>query len=65
MIYGTGSSVAIHFTASGTARDGKPYSNEYAWFFEMSGGKVLRVVAFVDAAAFNELWTRVTPKEVA
>ncbi|QNQ11164.1 nuclear transport factor 2 family protein [Sphingomonas alpina] len=53
--------VVIHFDAAGTARDGKPYVNTYAWFFQMKNGRVIRAAAFFDAIAFNDLWARVTP----
>ena len=49
------------FDASGMARDGKPYANTYAWFFEMREGKVVEASAFFDSLAFNDLWQRVTP----
>jgi uncharacterized protein len=53
--------VIIFFDAAGTARDGKPYSNTYAWFFEMRDGKVVRAWAFFDSLAFNDLWRRLRP----
>jgi uncharacterized protein len=31
-IYAEGGTVIVFFDASGTARDGKPYQNTYAWF---------------------------------
>jgi uncharacterized protein len=55
--------VVILFDARGTARDGKPYVNSYAWFFQMAGGHVAKANAFFDAIAFNDLWTRVAPVE--
>lgn len=58
-----GNRVVIHFDAAGTARDGKPYVNTYAWFFQMQGGRVTRASAFFDAIAFNDLWARVAPDE--
>ncbi|MBC3940069.1 nuclear transport factor 2 family protein [Sphingomonas albertensis] len=58
-----GDRVVIHFDAAGTARDGKPYVNTYAWFFQMRGGRVTRAFAFFDAIAFNDLWARVAPAE--
>jgi len=53
--------VVILFDGRATARDGRPYTNSYAWFFQMKEGRVRRVNAFFDAVAFNELWTRVAP----
>jgi uncharacterized protein len=55
--------VVILFDAAGTARDGLPYTNSYAWFFRMAGGRVVEANAFFDAVAFNDLWARVTPAE--
>jgi uncharacterized protein len=60
-IYADGDTVVALFDASGTARDGKPYANTYAWFLEMRAGKIVRVSAFFDSVAFNEFWTRVSP----
>ncbi|WP_423601804.1 nuclear transport factor 2 family protein [Sphingomonas sp. MS122] len=58
-----GDRVVILFDAQGTARDGKPYVNSYAWFFRMKGGRVVEANAFYDAIAFNELWSRVAASE--
>ena len=58
-IYADGDGVVIFFDARGTARDGKPYVNTYAWFFEMRAGRVIKASAFFDAIEFNDLWTRV------
>lgn len=55
--------VVILFDAAGTARDGKPYANSYAWFFRMDGGLVVEANAFFDAIAFDDLWSRVAPAE--
>ncbi|MFC3077665.1 nuclear transport factor 2 family protein [Phenylobacterium terrae] len=56
-----GDRVIIFFDASGVAKDGVPYANTYAWFWEMRDGRVARAYAFYDSLAFNELWRRVTP----
>jgi uncharacterized protein len=61
-IYADGNAVIIFFDASGTARDGKPYANTYAWFFDMREGKVVKAFAFFDSLEFNEFWQRVTPE---
>ena len=60
-IYADGDTVIIFFDASGTARDGQPYANTYAWFFDMRDGKVIKASAFFDSVEFNEFWQRVTP----
>lgn len=51
----------MFFDASGTAKDEVPYSNTYAWFLELRGGKIVKAHAFFDGVAFNELWSRVKP----
>jgi ketosteroid isomerase-like protein len=60
-IYTDADTVIVFFDATGTARDGKPYVNTYAWFLEMHHERVTSAFAFFDALAFNDLWTRVTP----
>lgn len=60
-IYTDGDTVIVFFDARGTARDGKPYVNTYAWFLDMRDGRVAAASAFFDSLEFNELWTRVTP----
>jgi uncharacterized protein len=60
-IYADGDTVVAHFDARGTARDGKPYVNSYAWILRMRGGQIIEAHAFFDAHAFDDLWTRVEP----
>lgn len=60
-LYADGDAVVIFFDAAGVAKDGKPYTNTYAWFFEMRDGKVVKAAAFFDSLAFNDLWRRVQP----
>jgi ketosteroid isomerase-like protein len=62
-IYADGDAVIIFFDASGLARDGKPYSNTYAWFWEMREGRIVKAHAFFDSIAFNDLWRRVQPAQ--
>jgi uncharacterized protein len=57
--YADGDTVIVFFDAQGTARDGKPYVNTYAWFLELRDGKVVAASAFFDSLEFNELWARV------
>jgi hypothetical protein len=61
-VHSDGDTVIVFFDASGTARDGKVYS--YAWFLDMSDGKVVRASAFFDSLAFNDFWQRVPPGTV-
>jgi uncharacterized protein len=60
-IYAEGDAVIILFDAAATAKDGLPYHNTYAWFFEMEEAKVVKAVAFFDTREFDEFWTRVSP----
>jgi ketosteroid isomerase-like protein len=60
-LHADGDAVIIFFDAAGIARDGKPYTNTYAWFFEMRDGKVIRAHAFFDSLPFNDLWRRLQP----
>ena len=60
-MYADGDIVIVFFDASGTARDGKPYANTYAWFLDLRDGKIVKASAFFDSVAFNELWERVKP----
>jgi ketosteroid isomerase-like protein len=60
-LHADGEAVIIFFDAAGVARDGKPYTNTYAWFFDMRGDKVIRAHAFFDSLPFNDLWRRLQP----
>jgi ketosteroid isomerase-like protein len=61
-LYADRDAVIIFFAASGTARDGKPYANTYAWLLDMHEGKVIRAYTFFDSIGFNDLWSRVKPE---
>ena len=60
-VYADGDTVVVFFDASGTARDGKPYANTYAWFLDLRDGKIVKAFAFFDSVVFNEFWERVKP----
>lgn len=60
-IYADGDTVIAHFDAQGTARDGEPYANSYAWILTLKHGRIVRAFAFFDAKAFDDFWTRVAP----
>lgn len=61
-LYAEGNTVIAFFDAKGTARDGKPYTNTYAWILDMKDGKIVRSNAFFDSIAFNDFWKRVSPR---
>lgn len=58
-LYVDGNTVIAFFDAEGTAKDGEPYKNTYTWYMEFEKEEVIKVVAFLDSIAFNELWQRV------
>ena len=60
-LYADVDTVIVFFDAAGTARDGKPYTNTYAWFMDMRDGRVIRASAFFDSIEFNDFWSRVAP----
>ena len=60
-LYADGDTVIVFFDARGTARDGKPYVNTYAWFLTMRDDGVVKAFAFFDSVEFNAFWTRVAP----
>lgn len=59
---GEGDTVVVLFDAAGVASDGKPYANTYSWHLRLDGGKIASATAFFDSIAFNDLWSRVTPR---
>jgi len=63
-IYGEDDTVIVFFDATGTARDGRPYVNTYAWFLRLAYGKVVSASAFFDSIAFNDLWQRLSADNV-
>nr|WP_229428866.1 nuclear transport factor 2 family protein [Microvirga pudoricolor] len=60
-LYADGDTVVALFDASGTARDGQPYVNTYAWFLRLRDERIVEAHAFFDALAFDDFWRRVTP----
>ena len=60
-LYAEGDTVIAFFDAEGTANDGRPYRNTYAWFLEMHDGRIVRAHAFFDSIAFDDLWHRAKP----
>lgn len=53
--------VVAMWRGTATARDGRPYINSYAWVMTMRDERVVRVTAFLDLVALNELLERVDP----
>ncbi|MGE2715644.1 nuclear transport factor 2 family protein [Mycolicibacterium litorale] len=51
--------LVARWRGTATARDGRPYVNEYAWVMTMEDERVTDVVAYLDMQALDELLTRV------
>ena len=62
-LYADGDMVIALLDASGTARDGKPYTNTYSWYLRMRDGQIVEATAFFDSVDFNDFWTRIAPAE--
>jgi hypothetical protein len=48
-IVSDGDRVMAETRATGERADGKPYSNRYAWAFELRDGKILKVREYMDS----------------
>ena len=61
-VHADGDTVIVVWDGHGITNDGQPYENSYAWIMKMNDGKVIDGTAFYDSISFNELWTRVRPR---
>jgi uncharacterized protein len=61
-IWADGDMVIALWDGAATAGDGRPYRNTYTWYFRMQNGKAIEAIAFLDMQEFNNLWTRVSPR---
>lgn len=61
-LHADGDTVVVVWDGRGTANDGQPYQNSYAWIMELRDGLVVDGTAFYDSISFNDLWTRVPPR---
>jgi hypothetical protein len=61
-IWADGDMVIALWDGEATAGDGRPYRNTYTWYFKMQDGKAIEAIAFLDMQEFNDLWTRVSPR---
>ncbi len=48
-IASNGSLVMVESRGSGHLKDGRPYSNLYAWAFEVNGGKITAIREYMDS----------------
>ena len=60
--WSSGQSVVVEADAVGTTLDRQPYSQAYVFVFEMARGRVSKVTEYLDMAAFNTVWERVSPE---
>lgn len=58
-LYAEGDTVIALFDGEGTALDGKPYKNTYAWFMRMRDGQISEVVGLFDTVEYTDFWTRI------
>jgi len=56
-----GDVVVARWRGTATALDGRPYVNEYAWVMTIRDEQVVRVTAYLDLLALQELLDRVAP----
>lgn len=61
-IWADGDMVIVLWDGAAIAGDGRPYRNTYTWYFRMQDGKAIEAIAFLDMQEFNDLWTRVSPR---
>jgi ketosteroid isomerase-like protein len=58
-VWADGDHVIINWAGSGTARDGQPYANRYAWIFRMRDGRAVEATAFLDLAPYDDVLRRI------
>ena len=61
-VHADGDTVIVVWDGRGIANDDQPYENSYAWIMKMRDGHVIDGTAFYDSISFNDLWTRVQPR---
>ena len=55
-IYAEDDMVIVRFDATATARDGRPYRNNYAWFLRIKEDRIIEGTAFFDTPTYDALW---------
>ncbi|MGM3388254.1 nuclear transport factor 2 family protein [Stutzerimonas stutzeri] len=58
-VWADGDHVVIQWDGAGVAKDGQPYSNSYAWIFEMRNGKATEVTAYLDLGRYDDVLRRI------
>ncbi|MDM1293953.1 nuclear transport factor 2 family protein [Sphingobacterium sp. N143] len=51
--------VIVLWDGEAVALDGRPYRSSYSWYMHMKGGKIIKVVAFLDGIEFEDIMKRI------
>lgn len=58
-VYADGDDVIVWWDGTATAKDNRPYRNTYCWIMTLKNGRITRVVAFLDLAAYTDVFNRI------
>lgn len=58
-IWADGDHVIVNWEGAGTAQDGQPYANSYAWILRMQDGQAVEVTAFLDLVPYDDVLRRI------
>jgi ketosteroid isomerase-like protein len=58
-LYADGDMVIAIWDGKATATDGHPYNGTYEWNMQIKGGKIVRVIAFLDEIEFSDILWRI------
>lgn len=58
-IWADGDHVIVNWEGVGTAQDGQPYANSYAWILRMQDGQAVEVTAFLDLVPYDDVLRRI------
>ncbi len=58
-VWADGDHVIVNWEGVGTAQDGQPYANSYAWILRMQDGQAVEVTAFLDLVPYDDVLRRI------
>ncbi|SCW43986.1 nuclear transport factor 2 family protein [Ancylobacter rudongensis] len=58
-VWADGDHVIVNWEGVGTAQDGQPYANSYAWILRMRDGQAVEVTAFLDLVPYDDVLRRI------
>lgn len=58
-LYADGDVVVAIWDGATTAKDGKPYRNNYSWIMTLKDGRITNVTAFLDLIAYTDVFRRI------